>query len=61
MKKPIILGKIDGSRERGRGCGFIKDAKSLTFRVLSRAANDVTFWRPLIHGVSIRVRLLHGT
>lgn len=51
MEKPIILVKIEGSRERGgpnqRRNGFIKEVEGLAFKDLMRAIHDMAFWRPL--------------
>ena len=59
-----MLGKEEGIRKRGRAntrwTGSLKETTSLRLQELSRAVEDRTFWRWLIHRVAISRRQLHG-
>lgn len=56
LEKTMMLGKIEGSRKRGRpnirGTDSIKEATGISLQKLSKAAEDRTLWTSLIHRVA---------
>ena len=56
LEKTIMLGKVEGSRKRGRAnmrwIDPIKEAIGLSLQELSRAVEDRTLWTSLIHRVT---------
>ena len=65
MEKTVMLGKVEGSRKRGRSntrwTDFLTEATGLSLQEPSRAVEDRTFWRSLIHRVTISWRWVDGT
>ena len=56
LEKTIMLGKVEGSRKRGRR----KEPMDFRLQELSRAVEDRIFWRSFIHRVNVRWRRLDG-
>ena len=56
VDKTIMLGKVEGSRKRGRAntrwADSLKGTTGLSPQELSRAVEDRTFWRLLIQQVT---------
>ena len=56
LEKTIMLGKVEGSRKRGRPnmrwIDSIKAAMGIGLQDLSRAVEDRTLWTSLIHRVT---------
>ena len=65
LEKTIMLGKVEGSRKRGRPnmrwIDSIEEAIGMSLQELSRAVEDRTLWTSLIHRVARSWRPLHGT
>ena len=56
LEKPIMLEKVEGSRKRRpnmRWIDSLKEAIELSLEEPSKAVEDRTFCRSLIHGVAI--------
>ena len=57
LYKTITLGKVEGSRKRGRSnvrwTDSLKEATDVSLQDLNKAAEDMTFWRLLTHGVAV--------
>ena len=64
LEKIIMLGKVEGSRKRGKpNVRWIlpKGATGLSLQELKRTAEDRAFWRLLIHRFPISRRNLDST
>ena len=61
LEKTGMLGKVDGNRKRKRKTKYKKEATGLRLQKQSRAVEDRTFWRSLIHMVAIKWRRLDST
>ena len=65
LEKTIMLGNVEGSRERGRPnirwTDTLRKSQALILQELSRAVEDRTFWSLLIHKVAINQGQLDGT
>lgn len=62
----MLLGKNEGSREKGRAHGFrwsdsIKEDTALSLQELSETVNDRAFWRAPSYRVSTSQRCLDST
>lgn len=65
MEMTIMLGKIGGSRKRGRPnrrwTGSMKETIGVSLQEVSGAAEDRTLWLSLIHRVARSQTQRHGT